>query len=412
MSDWKLKIQNFVEEIDNFSDDLRIRLKKIKNSDDPLKIIPYIGYGTADKFLLSGRVLEDKGDVVSSREQRGWQNFLNLYKHFATDEVAGARLRAAFQSAETEAVTDNEGYFSIELDTSSIVNSDSLFQEIQIELAEPLGKSGNTTQTVGRVLVPPATAQFGIISDLDDTVITTNVTNRLKMFLTVALLNEHTRMPFKGVAAFYKALQNGSAGAQNNPIFYVSSSPWNLYSPLTEFLRIHDIPLGSLFLKDFGSHTIFSSGDHHSHKVNSIELILNTYPHLPFVLIGDSGEQDPEIYREIVRKYPERIRVIYIRSIDLNSRRIASIEKLIVEISETGCQLVLAPDTVFAAVHAAAEKLISTDSLPYIRQEKKEDTEAPSAEEIVEETDLNSQIKKPDSFTGRRAFFIFCGANY
>ncbi len=144
-----------------------------------------------------------------------------------------------------------------------------------IELIEPTNENGQTARAVGRVLVPPATAKFGVISDLDDTVIVTNVTNRLKMFLTVALLNEHTRLPFKGVAAFYQALQNGASGAENNPIFYVSSSPWNLYSPLTEFLRIHNVPLGALFLKDFGNHTVFSPGDHQNHKLNSIELILN-----------------------------------------------------------------------------------------------------------------------------------------
>jgi len=233
--------------------------------------------------------------------------------------------------------------------------------------------------------VPPVTAKFGIISDLDDTVIVTNVTNRLKMFLTVGLLNEHTRMPFKGVAAFYKALQMGASGVENNPIFYVSSSPWNLYSPLTEFLRIQDIPLGALFLKDFGNHTVFSSSDHQSHKLSSIESILETYPHLPFVLIGDSGEQDPEIYREVVRKYPQRIRAIYIRSINTKAERLAAIDRLITEVSETGCQLVLAPDTVFAASHAAAEKLISIDALPLIREEKLEDEIAPSAREIGEE---------------------------
>ncbi|MDQ3799609.1 MAG: DUF2183 domain-containing protein, partial [Acidobacteriota bacterium] len=262
--------------------------------------------------------------------------------------------------------------------------SDSPFREVELELLEPLNEDGQTVRAVARVLVPPPTASFGVISDLDDTVITTNVTNRLKMFLTVALLNEYTRMPFKGVAAFYRALQKGAGGAENNPIFYVSSSPWNLYPFLTEFLKLHDIPLGALFLKDFGNHTIFNSGDHSTHKTSSIEAILNAYPHLPFILIGDSGEKDPEIYREIVRKYPTRIRTIYIRSIDTKPERLAAIDKLTAEIAETGCQLLLAPDTEFAAVHAAAEKLISTSELPNIREEKREAENAPRAREIVE----------------------------
>lgn len=386
MKQWKSKLENLIEGVDNFSDNVRVLLRKIEGFNAPLNIVPYIGYGTPDKFLLSGRVLEKRSEVVSKKENTRRQNLANLYRYFDTDEIPGAHVTAHFQGVAREAVTDKEGYFNLELDSiAALPENDSPFHEIHLELIKPQGKDGQIASAVGRVLVPPPTAKFGIISDLDDTVITTNVTNRLKMFLTVALLNEHTRMPFKGVAEFYKALQNGATGAENNPIFYVSSSPWNLYTPLIEFLRVQEIPVGPLLLKDFGTHTIFSSGDHKSHKFMNIESLLNTYPQLPFVLIGDSGEQDPEIYREVVKKYPQRIRVIYIRSIDLNSARIAGIEKLIEEIAETGCQLVLAPDTVFAAAHAAAEKLISTDSLPIIREEKKEDDNSPTAEEVADE---------------------------
>lgn len=385
MNVWRARIESLIEDIDNFSDKVKTRLRRIKGFDEPLIIVPFLGYGNAGKFLLSGRVLEDKGEVISSETDGKRRNLVNLYKRFATDEVAGARVRAVFQNTETEVTTDDEGYFNLELHLSEPLRSDSPFQEIELELLEPLNEDGETKRAVGRVLVPPPTAAFGIISDLDDTVITTNVTNRLKMFLTVALLNEYTRMPFKGVAAFYRALQKGASGVDNNPIFYVSSSPWNLYPFLTEFLKLHNIPLGTLFLKDFGNHTIFNSSAHGAHKTNSIELILNTYPDLTFILIGDSGEKDPEIYGEIVRKYPHRIRTVYIRSINTKPERLAAIDKLIAEISDTGCQLVLAPDTEFAAAHAAAEKLISAAELPHIREEKKEAENAPKQQEIVEE---------------------------
>ena len=382
MGNWKSRIESIFDNIDNLSDELRLRLKNIKGFEKPLKVISFLGYGTSDKLLLSGRILEDNGVVITNEKDGKLQNLVNLYKRFETDEVVGARIRAVFQNVETESVTDSEGYFYLEIRPSDKLPSQ-LLHEIELHLLEPLLKNGGMISAVGQVLVPPDTARFGVISDLDDTVLTTNVTNKIKMFLTVALLNEYTRMPFKGVAAFYKALQKGATGSENNPIFYVSSSPWNLYPLLTEFLKIQDIPLGPLFLKDFGNHTLFSSGEHKSHKINNIESVLNTYPHLPFVLIGDSGEQDPEIYSEIVRRYPQRIKVVYIRNINLKPERIASIDKLIDEIKDTGCQLVLAPDTEFAAVHAASEKLIAVGELPNIREEKKTDEIAPSAQEIV-----------------------------
>jgi phosphatidate phosphatase APP1 len=97
---------------------------------------------------------------------------------------------------------------------------------------------------------------------------------------------------------------------------------------------------------------------------------------LPFVLIGDSGEQDPEIYRQIVEENPKRVRVIYIRSVNRHPSRIQAIDKLVEEVRETECQLVLTPDSEFAAAHAAAEGLISTDELACIRSEKKNDKSA------------------------------------
>jgi phosphatidate phosphatase APP1 len=96
------------------------------------------------------------------------------------------------------------------------------------------------------------------------------------------------------------------------------------------------------------------------------------------VLIGDSGERDPEIYRDVVKEYPTRIRAIYIRSINQHPSRLAAIDKLIEEVRNTGTQLVLAPDSEFAAVHAAAEGLISTAQLGIVRSEKNKDQTAPT----------------------------------
>jgi phosphatidate phosphatase APP1 len=237
------------------------------------------------------------------------------------------------------------------------------------------------------VLVPPATARFAVVSDIDDTVIWTNVGNRLKMVLTVALLNERTRVPFPGVAGFYQALARGAGGAEQNPIFYVSSSPWNLYDLLVAFLDIHAIPRGPLFLRDYGLRTLLTPGQSRAHKMSRIEPLLQLYPHLPFVLIGDSGEQDPEIYRDVVAKYPDRVRVIYIRSVNPDPARIAAIDALVAEVRKTGCQLVLAPDSEYAAAHAAAEGLIAPAALPDVRAEKRQDEQAPSGAEVAAAAD-------------------------
>lgn len=123
---------------------------------------------------------------------------------------------------------------------------------------------------------------------------------------------------------------------------------------------------------------MFKLTHHRNHKLEKIELIINFFPDLKFVLIGDSGEQDPEIYTEVVRRHPKSVRAIYIRNVNPDPSRIEALDKLIEEVNATGTQLILAPDSVFAAAHAAAEGLIQVDKLPLVCSEKKEDESAAS----------------------------------
>ncbi len=237
MGNLKSKFQSLIANVDGLSDSLRSRVKKITGHNDPLIIHAYSGYGTTDEVVLNGRVLEDQGFIPSEDANTSWENLINMYKRFETDEVRGARLRARFGNLEQEASTDQEGYFSFVFNLSN--HSDArLWQEVDLELLDPLTRDGQSVRATGQIMIPPATAKFGVISDIDDTVIWSNVTNKLKLILTVTLLNERTRMPFKGVAAFYRALQEGGSGNENNPIFYVSKSPWNLYTLLVEFLKM------------------------------------------------------------------------------------------------------------------------------------------------------------------------------
>ena len=312
---------------------------------DPVIILPYLGYGTARKLTVRGRVLQDEGFAPATSADARWRNLVSFYKRLESDEVPGARLRARSH----EALTDAEGYFRLEIPSKKLKPG---WQQVEIELLHP-----GSAKAVACVLVPSPRARFGVISDIDDTIVRSHVTSKLRMILTVALSNARTRMPFPGVAAFYRALHAGV-----NPFFYVSKSPWNLYAPLVQYLEVQGLPAGPLMLRDFGFRT------EKQHKRKAIEDILHTYPKLPFVLSGDSGEQDPEIYADIVHRFPKRIRAIYIRSVA--PRRVAEIEKLAAEVAKTGCQLVLGTEAVAAAAHAAAEGLIQASDLRLVRADR------------------------------------------
>jgi phosphatidate phosphatase APP1 len=320
----------------------------------PITILPYRGYGNAAKLILPGRVLEDKGIRPARDRERRWRNFAAFIRRIESDEVPYARLRARFQSIEQELRADDEGYFRVELSCPGMRAG---WHEVELELLDD-----PSVRALGRVIVPPDKARFAVVSDIDDTVVYSHVTNKLRMLLTIALSNARTRKPFAGVGAFYRALH-----ARVNPFFYVSKSPWNLYVPLAEYLEVQGLPEGPLFLRNLGLRMP------RDHKRAAISALLQAYPGLPFILIGDSGENDPEVYADIVRRFPQRIRVIYIRSVNRQPRRVAAIERLIAQVAPTGCQLVLAPDSEHAAAHAAAEGLIQASELRAVRSERKAD---------------------------------------
>jgi phosphatidate phosphatase APP1 len=379
VKEWKSQLPVLIDRADKLSDNVRMRLRKITGFNHPLMIIPFLSYGTPDKLLVAGRVLEDEGFAPAGSADRTWRNLINMYRRFESDEVPGARVRARFQGIESEATTDEEGYFQIMIEAAPRLAKNP-WHEVALELLEPTSAKQKPVHATAQVLVPPSTAKLGIISDIDDTVISSNIGDKLKMVLTVILSNARTRKPFEGVAGLYRALQNGVGGAENNPIFYVSNSAWNLYDLLVEFLTLQKVPLGPLLLRDFGDHLLFSK-DRDDHKKSNIKMILDSYPKLPFVLIGDSGERDPEIYRDVVEEFPDRVRAIYIRSVDQRLSRLAAVDKLIEEVQPMRCQLVLAPDSEFAAAHAAAEGLIATGALASVRSEKKRDQAAPAQNE-------------------------------
>jgi phosphatidate phosphatase APP1 len=231
------------------------------------------------------------------------------------------------------------------------------------------------TPTVkGKILVPPPTARFGVISDIDDTVIQSRISNFLQAARTVMLGNARTRLPFPGVAAFYRALRSGVGGDEKNPIYYVSSSPWNIFDVIAEFIDIQKIPRGPLLLRDWDlGWGMLSSSRHVEHKESAIRNIMQLHPEMQFILIGDTSQQDPEIYRKIVAEFPNRVKAIYIRDVTRNMARSNTVKKLADEVLAAGSVLVLAENSLGAARHAAENGWISSDTLPEIGEEKRAD---------------------------------------
>ncbi len=387
MVDWRKVLGNVTTNVEEYYDTLKMRFKQRFNLLDPLVVLPYRGHGNPTDVYVRGRVLEHQGITGVSVDDSAWDNLLNMYRRFTSDEIAGARVHARFHDREQEVVTDADGYFNVHIKPTDLPHAESCWYPMELELLEPKAAGQGVTRAIGEVLIPPPTAEFCVISDIDDTVVKTNSTELLKMARIVFLGNAHTRIPFAGVAAFYQALQAGSDGTHYNPIFYVSSSAWNLYDLFVDFFALHDIPRGPLFLRDFSlDDERFISLGHMRHKLERIRPLFETYPQLPFILIGDSGQKDPEIYQELVQAYPGRVLAIYIRDV-VGVERQQEVKAIAAKMQAQGVEMVLVPDTFAAAEHAARHGFIRPSAKPMIAKAKSQDEQAPSTVEQLLDSD-------------------------
>lgn len=377
---WGRLLGSAIRGVESRFDELRGREQR-----RPRQIVAYRGFGTRAAVHVTGRVLANAPVGVSRAEDPWWRNLVATYRRMGSAEVPGAVVEVEVHGGTAQAVTDDEGYFRARVEPAAPLRQDRLWHDGRIRLV----RDPSITEPL-YVLTPPAGAQFGVLSDLDDTVVRTDVANTLRMLREILLGNARTRLPFAGVAAFYRALHRGATGERLNPIFYVSSSPWNLYDLLLDFLEHRDIPVGPLFLRDWGvsEQEILPRG-HGLHKHGAIRQILDCYTDMPFILVGDSGQEDPEIYRDVVREYPKRILAVYIRNVTPHPLRVEAIHRLAEEVKEAGSTLVLSDDTLSAARHAAENGWIDAQELEEVAAEGRAETRPrdPTSPTVVVEED-------------------------
>jgi len=354
----KQSLRSLGHEADEAFDYLKHQLRNRFHPHTPLDIVAYRGFGNQSNSTLTGRVLAYREPLSSSLESK-WRNLQQSYSRFETDEVPHVLVQANVNDECYQTHSDSEGYFVFEFPTPSNANAGTF--DIALSLPE---RSSEHSSSIGTVHVPNNTAKFGVISDIDDTILETNATSLLKMMRLTLLESSRTRLAFSGVGNFYSALHQGV-----NPLFYVSSSPWNLYDFLVDFMQLNKLITGPLFLRDFGvDQSKFIAGPHTTHKLDQIRKILSTYPDLPFILIGDSGQDDPEIYATVVNEFPEQILSCYIRDVS-GAVRDKKVRTTIQSLKKHQTDMLLVPDTLAAAVHAASRGWISEKDVEVIKSD-------------------------------------------
>jgi phosphatidate phosphatase APP1 len=315
------------------------------------------GHGNRVEAVVRGRVLEARTLRRSAPGDPPWRNLANVLALLESDEIPGAVVRVRAGDSQREVVADEEGYFEARFPTPP---GEDLWRPVEAELVAAPDPFVPGAVSTGSYQVPSPAAGFGVVSDLDDTVIRTEATSLLRMARRTFLRNAHTREAFQGVSAFYRGLGSGPTGAQR-PFFYVSSSPWNLFDLLVEFLDLNHIPRGTLLLKDYGltaDHLL--SADHVSHKLGNVFSVMDAHPELDFVLMGDSGQDDAEVYARVVAERPGRVRAVYLRDVVGEREDVA---RAIAEIADAGVPALLGHDTAAFARSAAETGLVAADVL-------------------------------------------------
>lgn len=272
-------------------------IDRIKGQRDPRRIIePYIGYANPDHIVVRGRVLTALRRNAPRPTQSRWVNFKQMFSLFLTDEVANVTVH----SGTVKAISDDEGYFTLLLPR----NAQSGWVDIPVQI------QGQTGPTFCPVLVPDPAAQFGVISDIDDTVLKTGAYSLIRNLWNSLTGNALTRRIFPDAVTCLQSLSE----AGRNPVYYVSSSPWNLHHFLNRIFELADLVKGPKFLRDLGlSQTQFVTGTHGDHKGGAIDVLMAANPGLGYVLMGDTGQHDAMVYRDATRRHPGRVLAVVLR---------------------------------------------------------------------------------------------------
>lgn len=268
-------------------------------------VIPYTGYGAPGWIRVLGRVvLATPGASAIQRAEkvRGWRSFFSIpaREPLVTVTVAGvthelALDRGGVVDARVE-VDLPPGWHTVVLDTTG---------------SEPVEAS---------ILVVDPAERFGLLSDIDDTVMVTALPRPFLAAWNTFVLDEHARRTVTGMPVLYDRILARHPGA---PVIYVSTGAWNVAPTLRRFLGRNLYPAGPLLLTDWGpTHDrIFRSGA--AHKRAQLARLAEEFPQVRWLLVGDDGQHDEELYAEFAAAHPENVAAVAIRQLSVGEAVLA-----------------------------------------------------------------------------------------
>lgn len=280
---------------------------------DELHAVVYPGLGDARGFSIEGRLIELRRDASERPRDNWWTNLWRSVRRLVNDEQANAPLVLHSGARAWPVTTDAEGYFRLEAAVSDPVPG---WQRLEVRTlsGERLGE--------GRWLMVPPENTLGILSDVDDTIQVSDVTDKSQLLANTLLKNSTQRQAVAGMARYYHRQLATNPQPAAAAMIYLSASPRQLSGAIEQFLAHHRFPAGVLITKkvtnDADSEPL---NDQVAYKTARIEAVFARLPHVRFVLVGDDGERDPETYDAIRKRHPQRVAAILIRRVHPDPRR-------------------------------------------------------------------------------------------
>lgn len=267
------------------------------------RIEAYTGYGTPDRVRVLARVLLTRpGPVAPNRDalRAGRRGF----RHFLTVPAPHRCVRLQLGSHTSVVTSDRAGYVDVEVPTGASLPAG--WQSAALTYLD----GPDPCPTQASLLILDEHTRFGVISDIDDTTMVTAVPRPLLAVWNTFVRHSSTRRAVPGMPELYRTLEQAHPDAR---FFYLSTGAWNTAGTLRAFLSRHAYPAGPLLLTDWGPTLTgwFRSG--RAHKAASLEVLMSWFPDVRWVLFGDDGQHDVEIYEKVVRRHPDRVRAVAIR---------------------------------------------------------------------------------------------------
>ncbi|SKC62841.1 App1 family protein [Krasilnikoviella flava] len=276
------------------------------------RLLGYTGYGTPRSVRVLARVLL----VPASRAGGPLSPVLHTdrrpLRSYLTLPAPGEPVRVVVGGAVVDVATDRAGYVDVEV----VLPDDAPLPPGRHDVTLTALRTG--AESVAAVVVVGDHETFGVVSDIDDTAMVTAVPRPFVAAWNTFVTRASARRPVPGMPELYRRLAADHPGA---PFVYLSNGAWNTAGTLARFLDRHGFPPGPLLLTDWGPTQTgwFRSGP--QHKGESLDRLMTDFPHVRWLLLGDAGQLDEDVYVRASARWPGRVVAIAIRQVERARRR-------------------------------------------------------------------------------------------